>query len=151
MPGALFIRRTRELNHSVDDDHFLLLASEDFKLMCATTESCLRKMGFHFIQNKTKDLMEFEVETPACFRIVIQRRNDPEVGNFIMPSIKIARGTFLDIWLCGDEDEHRSTECRAYARQFLISLVSLLPEFPWEGLKFQESRRARKKWKDALG
>ncbi len=95
--------------------------------------------------------MEFEVERPAYFRIVIQRRNDPEVGNFLMPSLKTARGSFLDIWFSSDQDELRNKEAELFARQFLRSLVSTLPESPWEGLKFRESGRAKKKWKEVLG
>ena len=135
----------------MDEDHIVLTASAEFELVCEKAESTLRNAGLPFIHNKTKDLMEFEVERPAYFRIVIQRRNDPEVGNFLMPSLKSARGTFLDVWFSKDHDESHNREAAVFASQFLRSLVSSLPQPPWEGLKFRESGRAKKKWKEVMG
>jgi hypothetical protein len=135
----------------MESEHFLLTASADFTLMSSTAESCLKKEGFVFLQNKTKNLVEFEIEKPVYFRIVIQRRNTPDVGNFILPSIKPAKGSLLDVWFTGDQDDSHNQEAIACARQFLRSLVSSLPVAPWEGLKFRESGKTRKKWKDVLG
>jgi len=131
-------------------DHLALTASADFVSICRVAELCLTNEGLPFIQNKTKDLVEFEVERPAYFRIVIQTRKDPEVGNIFMPSLKAARGSFIDIWFSPDQDEIHNREAAGFAKQFLRSLASSLPQQPWEGLKFRESGRARKKWKEAL-
>ena len=131
-------------------DPFLLTASSDFLSLSNAVESCLEMQGFLFIQNRTNDLVEFEIEKPAYFRIEIQRRKDADVRNFIMPSIKAAKGSFLDVWFSRDQDNSSTEEAIICARQFLRSLVSSLPVAPWEGLKFRESGRAKKKWKDVL-
>jgi len=115
-----------------------------------TVESSLRNQGFSFIQNRTKDLIEFEVEKPVYFRVVVHRRNDAELGNFLMPSIKAAKGTFLDVWFSPDKDDYYNREARACAKQFLRGLESALPEPPWTGLKFRESGKVKKKWKELL-
>ncbi len=131
-------------------DHIFLTASSDFSLICSKAESSLRKQGLAFIQNKTNDLVEYEVEKPSYFRVVIQRRTDADVGNFLMPSLKAAKGSFLDLYFSGDQDEFKSREATALAKLFLRDLAASLPEPPWEGLKFRESGRTKKKWKDIL-
>jgi hypothetical protein len=135
----------------VESDSYLLTVSAEFDLLANTTVTCLKRQGFSFLQNKGKGLVEFEVERPAYFRVVVHKRNDAEVGNFLMPSIKSARGTFLDIWFSADRDETHNREARLCARQFLRLLVSSLPVPPWEGLKFREGGKAKKKWKDLIG
>jgi len=129
-------------------DHIFLTASTDFALTASSAETALRKDGFDFTQNRTKDLVEFEIEKPVYFRIVIQRRTDPEVGNFLLPSIKAAKGCHIDIWLSTDlANGNNEDSC---AKRFLRSLVQSLPTPPWEGLKFRESGKAKKKWKSLL-
>jgi hypothetical protein len=135
----------------MESNHYLLMASADFSTMSETAESCLRDQGLTFIQNRTKDLTEYEIENPAYFRIVIQKRKDADVGNFLMPSIKAAKGSFLDVWFSPDQDDSRNQEATRLAKQFLKSLLSSLPQAPWEGLKFRESMKAKKKWKDLIG
>ncbi len=134
----------------MESDRLLLTASAEFDLLSRNAEACLNEGGFLFIQNRTKDLVEFEIQKPVYFRVVIQRRKDPDVGNFIMPSIKAAKGSFLDIWFSPDQDEFRNGEASRYAKQFLQSLASSLPAPPWEGLKYRESGKVKKKWKDVL-
>lgn len=68
-----------------------------------------------------------------------------------MPSIKAAKGTFLDIWFSPDQDEYQNREAMACAKHFLRGLASALPQAPWEGLKFRESGKVKKKWKELLG
>jgi len=131
------------------NNHFPLTTSSDFALTASSAETVLRKEGFEFVQNGTKDLVEFEIEKPAYFRIVIQRRTDPEVGNFLLPSIKAPRGCHIDVWLSNDEVNGKN-ESNSYARVFLKSLVLALPAPPWEGLKYRESGKAKKKWKELL-
>jgi hypothetical protein len=118
--------------------------------MATSGETCLRKEGFQFVQNKTKDLVEFEIEKPTYFRIVIQKRTDPEVGNFLLPSIKAAKGCFLDVWLSSDFDESDAREVLSYVKLFLRALVTSLPTPPWDGLKFRESGKSKKRWKELV-
>ena|SRR5579862_2477775 len=129
-------------------DHYPLTASTDFSLMASLTEETLRKEGFRFVLNKTKEVVEFEIEKPAYFRIVVQKRKDPEVGNFLLPSIKAARGCHVDLWLSIDSVDTDSSFSNA--RKFFRSLVQVLPASPWEGLKFRETGKERKRWKELL-
>jgi hypothetical protein len=135
----------------VESDHYLLTASAEFSLLVAMAETCLKNQGFDFIQNRTNNVVEYEVERPAYFRIVIHRRNDAQVGNFLMPSIKAAKGTFLDVWFSPDQDEFSDHDASQFARKFLRSLADSLPQPPWEGLKYGESGKAKRKWKDLIG
>jgi len=134
----------------LNSERILLTASTDFRQLSAAAEKCLRDEGFAYIQNGTEDIVEFEVQRPVYFRIVVHRRHDAEVGNFFMQSIRAARGTFLDVWFSPDQEESRNREAVVYAKQFLRKLVSSLPEAPWQGLKFRESGKAKKKWKGLI-
>ncbi len=102
----------------------------------------MRQLNFEFFQNRGRDLIEFEITKPAYFRIVVEKRKDPEVGNLLIPSIKTAKGSTMDIWF--DEDE--SIGSKENAKQFVGNLLPSLPTGPWEGLKFRESGREKKKW-----
>lgn len=127
-----------------------MTASTDFAQLSEVAERCLRDEGFAFIQNRTNSVVEFEVQRPVYFRIVVHRRNDADVGNFIMPSIKPAKGTFLDVWFSPDQEESRNREAVVYAKQFLRKVAASVPQPPWDGLKFRESGKAKKKWKDLI-
>jgi hypothetical protein len=83
--------------------------------------------------------VEFEVLSPEYFRIVLERRSDPEVQSLVFRSVKRAKGTLIDIRL-----DHK----KAYseAKLFLGALADLLPVSPWSGMRFLESSRERKKW-----
>jgi len=133
------------------DERFLLVASTDFNLLSMTVESCLRKEGTNFIQNRTSDVVEFEVERPIYYRIVIQRRSDAEVARFPLPSVKVAKGSVLDIWFSSDQDKpQKNGETMAVTKRFLRALVLALPKAPWEDLSHQESGKVKKKWKGLI-
>jgi hypothetical protein len=83
--------------------------------------------------------VEFEVVSPEYFRIVLERRDDPEVQSLIFRSVKRAQGTFIDIRL--DQNKAHSE-----AKLFLGKLADLLPVSPWSGMRFLESGREKKKW-----
>ena len=65
----LFLERIHRFIN-MESDHYPLTASTDFALTASSAETALRKEGFEFIQNRTKDLVEFEIEKPTYFRIV---------------------------------------------------------------------------------
>jgi hypothetical protein len=136
---------------SMNSDSFFLTASTDFASMSSMVESCLEKEGFSFLQNRTNELVEFEIERPVYFRIVVRRRNDAQVtGNLMMPSIRVAKGTFLDVWFPMDQDEVLNEEAMTFARAFLGKLLASLPEDPWRRLGFREANKVKKKWKEIL-
>ncbi len=125
-------------------DHYFLRASSDFDSVKSSAEKALKSLNFDFLQNTVRDLVELEVVNPRYFRVVIEKRADPEVQNFILPSIKQAKGTSIDVRF--DAGKIPSQEAIADAKQFLRKLVSLLPSPPWAGLKFRESGREKKRW-----
>ena len=127
-------------------NHFPLKASTEFQLLLDSTEKCLSTLQFEFLQHKTRDVAEFEIVKPHYFRVVLERRKDPEVSNFILPSIKAAKGTCVDIWLDTDQAQEVKLEAFENAREFLKSLVASLPVEPWIGLRFRESGREKKRW-----
>ena len=88
--------------------------------------------------------MEFEITKPTYFRILVEKRKDPEVGNILLPSIKQAKGSTVDVWF----DNEESPGSRDNASRLLKSLLATLPSPPWEGLKFREARREKKKWEE---
>jgi hypothetical protein len=129
----------------VASDHVLLRASTDFVVLAGNAETCLRGLNFEFFLNRGRDLVEFEITKPIYFRIVVEKRKDAEVGNLLLPSIKTAKGCTLDFWFNESEAGFQS-ESQGYAKLFLKSLMTTLPSPPWEGLKFRESGKEKKKW-----
>jgi hypothetical protein len=126
----------------VTSDHVFLKASTDFHVLTENTEACLRMLNFEFFQNRGRDLIEYEITKPIYFRVLVEKRKDPEVGNLLIPSIKTAKGSTMDIWF--DEEESRGSMDNA--KRFVNSLLPALPDRPWEGLKFRESGKEKKKW-----
>lgn len=90
------------------------------------------------MRNQTKDLVEFEIITPKYFRVVVEKRNDPEVHTFILPSVKSGKGTTIDLRFEQSESDK--------ARLFLRTLIGLLSASPWSGLRMLESRNEKRKW-----
>ena len=103
------------------------------------------------MQNRTKELNEFEVTKPVYFRIVVEKRKDPEVSNLLLPSIKEAKGCVVDIWFLQEHSDEEYARAFSCARNFLKALVSSLPCPPWEGLRFRESGKEKKRWKELIG
>jgi hypothetical protein len=126
----------------VPSEHVFLRASTDFNVLIGKAETCLRQTRYEFFQNRGRNLVEFEITKPVYFRIVVEKRADPEVGNILLPSIKTAKGSTLDIWF----DEEESAGAVEAAKLFVNGLVVTLPVPPWEGLRFRESGKERKKW-----
>lgn len=124
--------------------HYFLRASSEFQDVATSAEKALRNLNFAFLRNMTKDLVELEVVEPGYFRIVIEKRRDPEVRNLILPSIKEAKGTSIDLWFDTDQAENKETPINA--KLFLKTLLPLLPVSPWIGLRFRESGKEKKKW-----
>ena len=124
--------------------HYFLRASSEFQTVADSAEKALRSLGYEFLQNKTKTLVELEVVAPIYFRIVIEKRKDPEVRNLLLPSIKEAKGTSIDVWF----DQEGSEEAISNSKLFLKTLLPLLPATPWTGLRFQESGKEKKKWRE---
>lgn len=123
-------------------EHIFLKASTDFPVLVESTEKCLHELQFEFLRNKGHDLVEFEITKPEYFRVLLEKRKDPEVGNLLMPSIKTAKGSTLDIWF----DQEESKNSKQNATLFARSLLPTLPTPPWEGLRFRESGKEKKKW-----
>ena len=100
-------------------------------------------MSYEFLRNETKELVEFEVVVPRYFRVVVERRSDPEVHTLILPSIDRARGTTIDL---------RMPESKAVqeVRHFVRTLVSLLSVSPWTGLRLLESHKEKRKWLELI-
>ena len=122
--------------------HIFLKASTDFPVLVESSEKCLRQLNFEFFQNRGRDLIEFEITKPNYFRVLVEKRKDPEVGNLLMPSIKTAKGSTLDIWF----EQSDSVDSMENAKLFASSLLPMLPSPPWEGLRFRESGKEKKKW-----
>ncbi|MHB8567793.1 MAG: hypothetical protein ACYC7D_11160 [Nitrososphaerales archaeon] len=127
-----------------------LKASSSFIELVTAAESSLNKLEYRFIRNESSELVEFEITAPAYFRVVIEPRKDPEVHNFILPSIKKASGSTVDLRFALDAGEHDLKVSNEIALRFLQRLVDSLSTKPWEGLRMRESGRERKRWKSAL-
>ncbi|MDG6998043.1 MAG: hypothetical protein JRN15_02900 [Nitrososphaerota archaeon] len=119
--------------------HYFLRASNDFSEIVSAAESSLRKLSYEFLRNETKELVEFEVVSPKYFRVVVEKRSDPEVHTFILPSVKRMSGTTIDLRF----QESGTIEA---VRLFIRTLLVILPEPPWSGLRFLESRSEKRKW-----
>lgn len=118
--------------------HYFLRASNDFSGIVSAAENSLQKLSYEFLRNETRELVEFEVVSPKYFRVVIEKRSDPEVHTFILPSVKRMSGTTIDLRF----QESGIVE----VRRFVKTLVGVLPAPPWSGLRFFESRSEKRKW-----
>ncbi len=127
-----------------------LKASTDFDALVSEAESSMRELEFDYIQNRTKELVEFEVSSPAYFRLVIETRKDPEVHNFILPSISKAKGCTIDIRFDLDSGVQERFEAGQLASKLMRTLVEKLNPKPWDGLRFREAGREHKRWKEII-
>ncbi|MDG7001427.1 MAG: hypothetical protein JRN15_20205 [Nitrososphaerota archaeon] len=130
-------------------NHYFLRASSEFHEVVNGAEKALHNLNFTYLRNMTKELVELEVVNPGYFRIVIEKRRDPEVRNLIIPSIKEAKGTSIDLWFDSNLEENRETIQNS--KLFLRALLPLLPVLPWIGLRFRESSKEKKKWQELTG
>ncbi len=128
---------------------YLLKASTDFQTMQSKSEESLRELGFVFIRNNTSRLVEFEINEPSYFRVLVEKRDDPKVRNimFILPpQISASKGSIIDVRFDLDQDSQRRSIAETSVRNFLKKLLSSLPSEPWEGLGFRESKKEKQKW-----
>jgi len=133
-----------------ETQHIHLRASLDISELSSAVESCLSKMNFEFIRNGTRDVSEFEIIKPVYFRVLLERRTDPEVRNMLIPSIKQSKGCMVDIWFLREHNEAERTQAFQNAKQLLRDLLATLPSPPWEGLRFRESGKERKRWQQLV-
>ena len=138
-------------NLSIDSRRYFLKASTDFGELASLAEKCLSSLRYEFIRNGVSDLAEYEILKPSYFRIVIEKRKDLEVGNMLLPSIKQAKGSTVEIRFSSDHSERHNQEARMCAQSFVNLMVKELPVPPWEGLRFRESGREKRRWKEVLG
>ena len=127
-----------------------LKASNEFDVLAGEAEASLRDLNYTYIRNYTKELVEFEVSSPSYFRLVIETRKDPEVHNFILPSISKAKGCTIDIRFDLDSGEEERVHSVEQAARLMRSLVEGLKPKPWEGLRFREAGREKKRWKELI-
>jgi len=128
---------------------FFLKASTDFQLMQTKSEESLKQLGFMFIRNSTVRLVEFEINEPSYFRVVVEKRNDPRVRNIMLilpPDISSSKGSTVDVRFDLDQDSRKRALAEEHAKNFLKKLLASLPAEPWHGLGFRESRKEKKKW-----
>lgn len=127
-----------------------LKTSVEFEDLVKTFEKALGEQGLEFVHNRTSQLVEFEISSPSYLRIVIETRKDPEVHNFILPSLTQAKGCTIEIRFALEATENEEKEGRVVASRILNRVHSFLGRDPWSGLRFREVNREKKKWKEAM-
>lgn len=128
----------------------LLKASQSPEEIRSATERSLTTLGYSFIRNGTERLCEYEISSPKYFRIVIESRQDPEVHNFIIPSIRSPTGCTIEIRFGLDASAVEFRNSSLCASNYLQKLSENLSHPPWQGLRQREVGRERRRWKDAL-
>ncbi len=125
----------------------LLRASTEFEDFVKATESSLTKLGIAHTRNRTQNLVEFEIDSPVYFRIVIESRSDPVIhNNPILPSISKAKGSNVDLRFGLDANEEETLEATRAAGSVMREVVSMLGKEPWSDLGYRQSGREKKKW-----
>ncbi len=127
-----------------------LKASQPFEKVIEATEASLASLKIEFLRNESTELVEYEINSPAYFRVVVEPRKDAEVHNFILPSIKRATGTTIELRFGLDSTREELQQASKHATLFLRTLVASLGAPPWEGLRMREAGREKKRWKEAL-
>lgn len=128
----------------------LLKASQSLEEISKATERSLSSLDYPFIRNGTERLYEYEISSPAYFRIVIENRKDPEVHNFIIPSIRAPTGCTIEIRYGLNANATEIKNSSVCAMKYLQKLTENLSQPPWQGLRQREVGRERRRWKDAL-
>jgi hypothetical protein len=124
-----------------------LRASTEFAELVGTTEAALKKLGLEYTKNGTDKLWEFEIYSPAYFRIVVEPRSDARVhNNPILPSISRAKGSTLEIRAGLDSDEEERAKISAMVKEIGREIVASLDKKPWHDLGFRESGQEKRKW-----
>ena len=116
-----------------------------FKVMASSAESALEKLGYKFFKNDFGHTVEFGVEKPATFSVLVQKLDDTVYHSALLGGL-VSRNTpgrtNLSIVLGGE-----SSKSKRHAVLFVIELLAALPREPWKGLGFIESLTAKSLWK----
>jgi hypothetical protein len=119
--------------------------------MVKSTEESLQKLQFRFAKNGHSKLAEFEVIFPAYFRVVVEPNNMPKSRPvFLIPGIMPPKGTTVDIRYDLDANDEDISLALDRTREFIQTLVEILPTMPWIGLDRQDRSREEKRWKELL-
>ena len=132
----------------------LLRASNEFGELSRAMESSLDKAGIKYIRNGTRNLAEYEIESPVYLRIVIESRSDPVIHNnpILPPKVTVAKGCNVDLRFSFDASRDEMERATELASSILRETISSLGrKKPWEGLGFMESDREKKKWMNLIG
>jgi hypothetical protein len=126
----------------------ILRSGIDFKLMASFTEQALRRLNFEFLKNGTENLTEFEVTSPRYFRIVIRPDSNYKGRSLFLPILANSKGSTIYFGL--DDTQLTSiAEFHSAIAQVVKTLVSTLPNDPWDGLK-RDWGREKRRWKSLL-
>lgn len=113
--------------------------------MVRYVEASLQGLQFQFARNGNKTVAEFEVKTPAYFRIVL-RPSPISRGSMLIPQFEHSEVTAIQVKFGVDaSDDERSVALRQ-ARRFIGVLMDDLPDSSWAGLGLLGSRREKKRW-----
>jgi hypothetical protein len=126
----------------------LLRASTDYKTLVKAVDESLQALELSFTRNGHETVTEFEIASPAYFRIVIEPNRMPKSQNLLIPTITPPKGSTLDIRFDLDSNEDELKIATEQARSFVNLLVDSLPTKPWIGLGTLASRREEKNWKE---
>lgn len=125
-----------------------LRASTDYKTLVKAADESLRSLGLSFTRNGHETVTEFEISSPAYFRIVIEPSRMPKSQNLLIPTITPPKGSTVDIRFDLDSSEDELLVATKQARSFVSLLADSLPTKPWTGLGTLASRREEKNWKE---
>ena len=122
--------KTKKSNPS-EAFQMLFKTSTDFDSLGKLIEKCLTDLHFQFIANRADGLVEYEIPAPNYFRVLVERRTDAEVHNYlILPSIHAAKGCTIDLRFSLDQNKDQETLAKSDATRLLKALLASLPGNP---------------------
>ncbi len=114
-----------------------------YEELAGSAEKSLQRLGFRYLRNEARGVMEFEILSPARFRVLVEEGLNEETRYSFLASEK--RVCWIEVRrdLEGEEpDEAITRSVSSFARD----LIASLPESPWRGFGFLRSRRERLRW-----
>jgi hypothetical protein len=112
--------------------------------LASATEANLVRLGFKFMKNETKAMLEFEVIEPEAFLVRIRSLEETEQPSPIL-GFMFARtqSACTDLSLVVDPG---NPAAKSGASELIKAIIGSLKVPPWKGLGMVESRTSKALW-----
>lgn len=121
-----------------------------FDKLAASSDEVLKRLGFRFYKNQSRDVVEFEVLEPADFLVRIESLDGMTRPQSFFGVLGVFGGgdtvgnAFSVVY--GAEESRSKTHVASFVKE----LLGALPRKPWDGLGFIEKRTSKAYWQGLM-